>query len=44
MTLPVEEQSVTVGMRLCMVCVWRMMGESMDRAMRELEAGPPPER
>ena len=39
MTLPVEEQLVRFRMPICMACVRRMMGESIDRAIAELRSG-----
>ena len=38
MTLPVEEHLVRFRMPICMACVRRMMGESIDRAIAQLRA------
>jgi hypothetical protein len=44
MTLPVDLQTqmVTITTRVCMACVRRMMGESVDRAIAELMTGTRP--
>jgi hypothetical protein len=42
LTLPVEQSTVSVTVKICMACVRRMMGESVDRLLRGRTEDVPP--